>query len=269
MKKVLTTSILILAVLALGLIIFLNKSKENSNSRIDQIKESGKIVMGCNANYPPFEFHKNINGKDEITGFDILIAKEIAKDLGVELEISDMEFSSVLASLDTSVIDLAISGISKTPEREKSMDFSKIYYDPKNYLLVNKKDHGKYTSEDSVKNLTIGVQTATSQEDIAKNLGIKNIVSLPKTPDLIAQLDSGLIDGIIVEKCVGDNYELSNENLKVEDSFYFESELDGTAIGLNKNDKELLEAVNKTLDRLEKEGKLEDFYNEALELSVK
>lgn len=269
MKKIISISSIILAVLIIGLIIFFNKSKENSNSRIDEIKESGKIVMGCNANYPPFEFHKNINGKDEILGFDVFIGKEIAKDLGVELEISDMEFSSVLASLDTGVIDLAISGVSKTPEREKSMAFSKVYYEPKNYLLVNKKDLGKYTSENSLKDLTIGVQTATSQEDIGKNLQIKKLVSLPKTPDLVAQLDSGLIDGIIVEKCVGDNYELSNENLKIEDSFFFDADLDGTAIGLNKNDTELLEAVNKTLNRLEKEGKLDKYYDEALELSTK
>lgn len=269
MKKIISISSIILAVLIIGLIIFFNKSKENSNSRIDEIKESGKIVMGCNANYPPFEFHKNINGKDEILGFDVFIGKEIAKDLGVELEISDMEFSSVLASLDTGVIDLAISGVSKTPEREKSMAFSKVYYEPKNYLLVNKKDLGKYTSENSLKDLTIGVQTATSQEDIGKNLQIKKLVSLPKTPDLVAQLDVGLIDGIIVEKCVGDNYELSNKNLKIEDSFFFDADLDGTAIGLNKNDTELLEAVNKTLNRLEKEGKLDKYYDEALELSTK
>lgn len=268
MKKIISTSIIILVAIILAFTLFLNKSKDNSN-RLDEIQKSRKIVMGCNANYPPFEFHKNINGKDEIVGFDIFIAKEIAKDLGVKLEISDMEFSSVLASLDTGVIDLAISGISKTAEREKSMAFSKVYYEPKNYLLVNSKDFGKYKNEDDVKKLTIGVQTATEQEEIAKNLNIKNIVSLSKTPDLIAQLNKGLIDGIIVEKCVGDNYELSNKNLKLEDSFYFEANVDGTAIGLNKNDDELLKAVNKTLDRLKKEGKIDKYYNEALELSVK
>ena len=269
MKKILSISSLILLVLIFGLIIFFTKSRYNSDSKIDEIKKSGKIIMGCNANYPPFEFHKNINGKDEILGLDVFIGKEIAKDLGVELEISDMEFSSVLASLDTGVIDLAISGVSKTPEREKSMAFSEVYYEPKNYLLVNKENLGKYTSEDSVKNLTIGVQTATSQEDIGKNLGIKNLVSLAKTPDLIAQLDKGLIDGIIVEKCVGDNYELSNENLKLEDSFFFEADLEGTAIGLNKKDTELLDQVNKTLTRLEEEGKIEKYYKEALDLSIK
>ena len=68
---------------------------------------------------------------------------------------------------------------------------------------------------------------------------------------------------------MGDNYELSNKNLKLEDSFYFEANVDGTAIGLNKNDDELLKAVNKTLDRLKKEGKIDKYYNEALELSVK
>lgn len=269
MKKILSISSLILLVLIFGLVIFFTKSKDISNSRLDEIKKSGKIVMGCNANYPPFEFHKNINGKDEILGLDVFIGKEIAKDLGVELEISDMEFSSVLASLDTGVIDLAISGVSKTPEREKSMDFSDVYYEPKNYLLVNKENLGKYTKEDDVKDLTIGVQTATSQEDIGKNLGIKKLVSLPKTPDLIAQLDKGLIDGIIVEKCVGDNYELSNDNLKIEDSFYFDAELQGTAIGLNKNDTELLDQVNKTLKRLKVEGKLDEYYQEALDLSTK
>ncbi|MDU1177814.1 MAG: transporter substrate-binding domain-containing protein, partial [Peptoniphilus harei] len=142
MKKILSISSLILLVLIFGLVIFFTKSKDISNSRLDEIKKSGKIVMGCNANYPPFEFHKNIDGKDEILGLDVFIGKEIAKDLGVELEISDMEFSSVLASLDTGVIDLAISGVSKTPEREKSMAFSEVYYEPKNYLLVNKENLG-------------------------------------------------------------------------------------------------------------------------------
>ena len=269
MKKIVSISVILLAAIILTLAIFLNKSSGNSNDRLDAIKESGKIVIGCNAYYPPFEFHKNLDGKDEIMGSDIFIGEEIAKDLGVKLEISDMEFSSVLASLDTGIIDMALSGISKTTEREKSILFSKVYYDPKNYFLVNSKDLGKYKDENSIKDLTIGVQTATTQEEIAKKLNIKNIVSLPKTPDLIAQLDQALIDGIIVEKCVGDNYELSNKNLKMENSFYFEADTDGTAIGLAKDDKELLEAVNKTLDRLEKEGKLEEYYNKALELSAK
>lgn len=269
MKKIISVSVVILAALFLAVALILNKSKENATSRLDEIKQSGKIIMGCNANYPPFEFHKKIDGKDTIVGLDVSIGKEIAKDLGVELEISDMEFSSVLAGLDTGVVDLALSGVSKTPEREKSMAFSNVYYEPKNYLLVHANDLGKYKNEEDVKNLTIGVQTATIQEDIAKDLNIENIISLPKTPDLISQLNQGLIDGIIVEKCVGDNYERSNENLKVETGFYFDADVDGTAIGLNKDDKELVEAVNKTLDRLKKEGKIEKYYDEALDLSVK
>lgn len=268
MKKILTILGITTAAIFFILAIFINMSATKSNNKLDDIKKSGKIIMGCNANYPPFEFHKKINGEDKIVGFDILIGEEIAKDLEVELQITDMEFSSVLASLDTGIIDMALSGISKTKEREKSMDFSEVYYEPSNYLLVNYKDIGKYTSEKDIKNLTIGVQTSTTQEEIANNLNIKNIVSLPKTPDLIAQLNQGLIDGIIVEKCVGDNYEISNKNLKIEKSFTFESNIDGTAIGIDKDNEDLLKEINKTINRLKSEGKLEKFYNDSLKLSA-
>ena len=71
-----------------------SKNASTSNeavSSIEKIKDSGKIVLGTCADYPPYEFHKQIDGKDEIVGFDIDIAKEIAKDLGVKLEIKDMD----------------------------------------------------------------------------------------------------------------------------------------------------------------------------------
>ncbi len=280
MKKYLKYAGILLVVIIIGVFVYLkpenkdvssNKDKKEpvAENKLEEIKKSGKIIMGCNANYPPFEFHTKENGKDEINGFDIMIGKEIAKDLGVELEISDMEFSSVVTSCETGVIDIALSGVSKTAEREKSIDFSDIYYEPKNYLLVNKTDLGKYKSEDDIKNLSIGVQTATIQENVAKNLNIKNIVSLPKTPDLVMQLEQGLIDGIIVEEAVGKNYEYSNDKLAVETSFNFKSDAPGTAVGVKKGEKELLESINKTIKRLKDTKKLDEFFEESLKLSAK
>lgn len=280
MKKYLKYGLILLVVIIAGVFIYLNPKKDTDlqaenkkevkvENKLDEIKKSGKVIMGCNANYPPFEFHKNVNGKDEIDGFDIMIGKEIAKDLGVELEISDMEFSSVVTSVETGVIDMALSGVSKTPEREKTIDFSDIYYEPKNYLLVKKDDIDKYKSEDDIKDLSIGAQTATIQENIAKDLNIKNIVSLPKTPDLVMQLEKGLIDGIIVEEAVGKNYEYSNENLKVETSFDFESSDPGTAVGVKKGEKELVDSINKTIKRLKDSKKLDEYFEESLKLSAK
>lgn len=280
MKKYLKAGILLLGVIIIGVFLFLkpnsdenmaknSKKDEVVENKLDEIKKSGKIIMGCNANYPPFEFHKNVDGKDEIDGFDIMIGKEIAKDLGVELEISDMEFSSIITSCEMGVIDMALSGVSKTAEREKTIDFSDIYYEPKNYLLVKSENLNKFKSEEETKELSIGVQTATIQENIAKDLGIKNIVSLPKTPDLIVQLQQGIIDGIIVEEAVGKNYEYSNDDLKVETAFDFKIDGPGTAIGVKKGEKELVESINKTIKRLKDSGDLDKFFDESIKLSAK
>ncbi len=75
--------------------------------------------MATSADYPPYEFHKVVNGKDEIVGFDIEIAKEIAKQLGVELEIKDIKFDGLLAALQGGTVDMVISGMTPTEERKK------------------------------------------------------------------------------------------------------------------------------------------------------
>ncbi|WKL02385.1 transporter substrate-binding domain-containing protein [Paenibacillus amylolyticus] len=97
---------------------------------------SKKLVLGTSADFAPYEFHKVINGKDEIVGFDIEIAKEIAKDLGAELVIEDMGFDGLLPSLQSGRVDLVISGMTPTDERKKSIDFSDTYYKSKQVIMV-------------------------------------------------------------------------------------------------------------------------------------
>ena len=93
-----------------------------TGEKIKQIQAAGKIVLGTSADYPPYEFHETINGVDTIVGFDIEIAKVIAKELGVELEIKDMSFDGLLAALQSGTVDMVIAGMSATPERQKSVD---------------------------------------------------------------------------------------------------------------------------------------------------
>ena len=100
-----------------------------ASGKIDEIKAKGKIVLGTAADYPPYEFHKEIDGKDNIVGFDIEIAKAIAADLGVELEIKDMKFDGLLAALVAEDIDFIVAGMVATEERKQSVDFSISYYE--------------------------------------------------------------------------------------------------------------------------------------------
>lgn len=237
---------------------------ENSQT-LQKIKNSGQLIMGTNANYPPFEFHKVVDGEDKILGFDISIANEIADELGVELVIEDMDFSAVLQGVQSGIIDVGIAGINNTPERLEVMDFSDVYYESIYTVLVLDEDLGKYNTPEKMSEagITVGVQTATVQENIANEIENINIVSLAKTPDLVLQLKSGLIDAILTENTVADLYELENEELASDPDGDFEGE-SGASIAVKKGDQELLEVINKVINNLKEEGKIDQFYEEAL-----
>ena len=133
MKKLIKimTALLLLAGLftaAIPAVDAASSKKMTSSTVMKKIKKSGKLVVGMSADYPPLEFTKNVNGRNKYVGVDVELAKQIAKDLGVKLEIKNMDFDSLLVALETGKIDVIISGMTPTAERKKSIDFSKIYY---------------------------------------------------------------------------------------------------------------------------------------------
>ena len=97
--KGLKKSVLLMIVGALTLGVVGCSSSEEDKTQLEVIKEKGVLTMATRADYPPYEFHKEINGKDTIVGFDVMIAEEVAKNLGVELEIKDMKFDGLLGEL--------------------------------------------------------------------------------------------------------------------------------------------------------------------------
>ncbi len=262
LKSILTLSLVGVLTLTLGAC-----GKQKEVSSLDKIKKEGKLIVGTSADYPPYEFHKSIDGKDTIVGFEIAIAKEIAKDLGVELEIKDMDFDGVLASVPTGKIDLGVAGINPDPERRKSMDFSDIYYKAAQSIIVREEDKDKYSTIDSLTKKKISVQKGTIQEDIAKEQ-IKNgeIKSLGKVTDLILELKTGKADAILVETPVAKAYVEKNPGIVISAAEVKDDSEGGSAIGIKKGNTELADAVNKTLERLSKENLVEKFIIEANEL---
>jgi len=105
MKGLKKSIICVLAgVLSLGVVGCTSQKKEVS--KLQEIKDKGVLTIGTSADYPPYEFHKEIDGKDTIVGFDMMIAEEIAKDLGVKLEIKDMKFDGLLGALKSKNVDM-------------------------------------------------------------------------------------------------------------------------------------------------------------------
>ncbi|WIV11276.1 ABC transporter substrate-binding protein [Proteiniborus sp. MB09-C3] len=273
MIKGLKNIVVVALILALITITFTGCGKDSGNGKagktgtsLDKIKASGKIVLGTSPDYPPYEFHKEVNGKDTIVGFDIAIAEEIAKDLGVELEIKSMEFGGLLADLKTDKVDFVMAGMTPDAERVKEVDFSTIYYNAEHGLVVNKKDIDKYKEISDLKGKIIGVQKGAIQEDIAKEqIESPQIKALGKVSNLMLELKTGKVDAVVVEQPVASAYVKGNDELYMTD-IVFKDEEGGSAVAVKKGNKELLESINKTIERLMKENKIEEFVINANEI---
>lgn len=227
-------------------------------------KAKGKIVLGTSADYPPYEFHKSIDGKDTIVGFDIDIANAVAKDLGVTLEIKDMKFDGLLAALDTGNIDFVVAGMSPTEDRKKNVDFSKIYYTAQQGVVVRAEDKDKFKTMEDLKGLKIGVQKGAIQEKIAQEqIPNAQLKALGKISDIVAELKTKRVDAIVVELPVASNYVNKNKDLAVSAATP-KDDTGGSAIAFKKGtDAKVLEQVNKTLDKLIADKKIDEFVSKA------
>lgn len=243
-------------------------------SMMDKIKADGKIILGTSADYPPYEFHALIDGKDTIVGFDISIAQEIAKDLGVQLEIKDMNFDGLLAALVSGNVDFVISGMTPTEERKQNVDFSDIYYEAVHGAVIRKADADKYAlSPDSLKDAMIGAQKGAIQVGIAKEQ-IKGVTGadldnnhtqikeLGTLPDLIMEVKNNKIEAVVAELPVAKAYVAANPDLMLAE-YTFQDTEGGSAIAIKKGNTELVDAINATITRLIAEDKITQFVGEA------
>lgn len=263
MKKILMSMMMVLLV---GLLSVGCASSGDDQSQLEKIKEAGKIVVGTSADYPPYEFHKEINGVDTIVGFDIKLAEKIADDLGVELEIVDMSFDGLLAALTGKKIDFIAAGMNPTDERKNAVDFSTIYYDTSQTMLVLSENADKLTSVEDFKGLKVGVQKGTLQETIFDEqfTGAEK-VAIAKIPNLVMELQSGKIDGIILAEVVADSYDEANEKIAV-NQMDLGSE-GGVSIAINKDQEDLLNAINTTIDQVLGDGTLDQYIIDAITLA--
>lgn len=253
-------------VLMMVVLVFTVGCQSEVMSKFDGVKDKGILVLGTSADYPPYEFHKEIDGADTIVGFDIEIAKAIALDMGVELEIVDMKFEGLLPALEAGKIDLIVAGMTPTDERKKNVDFSNIYYDSKQTILIKKADGSTMTTMASFTDKTIGVQKGTIQEGLAFEKFVDSKVqSIGKIPDLILALKTGKVDAVILAETVALSYSNSNDDI-ILNGMDLGSE-GGSAIAVSKGSGNYLESINTIINKLIEEGKIDEFITEATILS--
>lgn len=244
-------------------------SSDKKDTSVSDIKDKGTMVVALNPEFAPFEFKTLVNGKDTIVGADIKIAEAIGEELGVKVKFSSMSFNNVLASLQSGKADIAISGISATPERKKAYNFSEPYYESENVVLIKKTDLDKYTKTTSLDGLSVGTQKGTIQETVAsEQLKGAKVVALTQNGEMINELKNGQIQAVVLEKPIAEGYVANNDDLTISNITLKNDDADAYAVALPKDDDKLTKKVNKVINELKDSGKIDQFVQDAYALST-
>jgi len=213
---------------------------------IDQIKERGYLIVGTEATFPPFEYY---NENNEIVGFDIDIAKQIANALGVKLKVIDTAFDGLIPSLLTKKLDIVIAGMTITEERAKVVAFSDPYFTAGQVVVVRKNSEPIRTLEE-LKGKIVAVQLGTTGDLVVSDLkGVKEVRRFAKFTDAFLELRNRRVDAVVLDSAVAKAYVMSNPDLEIT-SDVLSSEQYGIAV--RKEDKDLLQFVNKVLADMKK-----------------
>ncbi len=210
---------------------------------------SNALVVGTNAAFPPFEYVGDDGNPD---GFDVALIKAIGDKIGMDVQIQDMEFDSLVTSIG-SKIDVAIAGMTVTDERKKMVDFSDSYYEAVQNVLVPQ--GSTIASADDLKGLKIGVQLGTTGEFIADEIEGASISAYNKAVDAVNDLINGRVDCVIVDKNPAEVFVAQySDKLTVLEGSQFGFEAEHYAIALPKGNTELAGKINSALKELKEDG---------------
>lgn len=220
-------------------------------------KDDGKLIMATNATFPPYEYKDG----DKIVGIDAEVAEKIAEKLGKELVIEDVEFGSIIAGVQTGKYDMGMAGMTVTPEREKSVNFTKSYAKGVQAVIVT--EDSPIKSLDDLKgdgSMKFGVQQDTTGDiyasDTAENggYGEENVIRFKAATDTVQALKSGKVDAVIIDNEPAKSFVASTSGLKILDGAWVDEDY---AVCVAKENTELLNQVNKALDELKADGTLQ------------
>ena len=247
MKKVFLLLLIIFVVSGCGS----EQDSKNSNSP----KYERKLVVGIDDEYAPMGFR---NEKGELIGFDIDLAKEAAKRMGVQFEFLPIDWNNKENELDSGRIDLIWNGLDITPERQERILYSKPYMDNRQILLVKKGNDQGIRSEADLAGKIVGTQDGSNSADyIYKNEQLKNSFKEFKTyrnfRDAFNDLESGAVDVLIVDELAG-RFEMSKVPSKFDPIEATIGPVTEIGIGFRKGDTELRDKVQSAFDSMIRDG---------------
>lgn len=226
-----------------------SSSSNTSNSGTVSTVTSGKLTMATNAEFPPYEYYEG----EKVVGIDAEVAELIAEKLGLELEIADVSFDSIIPGVQTGKYDLGMAGMTVDETRKKSVNFSDPYATGIQSVIV--KEDGDIKSLDDINGKKIGVQTTTTGDLYATDdYGEDNVSRYDNGAAAVQALIAGKVDCVIIDNEPAKSYVAANKGLKVLDTEYT---VEDYAICFAKDNDQLQTEVNKALNELKDDGSIQ------------
>lgn len=233
-------------------------SDDTQQSETAENTEGGVLRMGTNATFPPYEY---MDENNEVAGIDAEIAAAIADKLGMELEITDMAFESLIPALQAGTIDIVLAGMTVDPERAEQVNFTDTYATGVQVVIVpENSDIAPVENEEGAMEVdltgkTIGVQTGTTGDlYCTDDYGQEFVKQFDNGPLAVAALMNGQIDCVVIDNEPAKNYVAANEGLKILDTAFANEDY---AAAIAKDNTELFEQVNTAIQELKADGTIQ------------
>ena len=214
------------------------------------------LKVGTEPTFAPFEFQKE--GSKEFDGFDMDLIRAIGKQLNLKVEILNMGFDALIPAINAGNIDLAIAGMSITPDRQKAVDMSDPYY-VSGLVVVVGKDNAAVKSVNDLGNKGIAVQIGTTGAERAAKVPGAKVKNFNTNAEVFLELKNKGVDAVIIDKPVAEYFLATGGGKDFAKIVGDTMEAESYGISLKKNSP-LTKEINKALLDLKKNGEYDKLY---------
>ena len=210
--------------------------------------EEKTLKVATNVAFPPYEYYED----EKVVGIDVDIMQAICDKLGYKMELSDMEFGSIITAVASGKIDVGFGAITITEERAKSVNFTTSYSTGIQSIIVKEDSPITGVEDLEAKGIKIGVQQDTTGDIYATDqFGEDHMARFNKGADAVQALITGKVNCVIIDNSPAETFVAQNKGLKILPTAYAE---EAYGFELNKNATELYEEFNGALEELLKDG---------------
>lgn len=264
MKKLM--SVLLIAMFSIATVVASGAKEEVGDTSLDKVMDKGVFVLGLDDSFPPMGYRDENN---EIVGYDIDLAKEVTKRMGVELKLQPIDWGSKEQELATGNIDCIWNGFTKTPEREKVVLFTKPYLKNEQILVV--KTNSPFNSLEDLFGKTVGLQGGSTASDALNSSpefkdSLKDVIEFSENLTALMDLEIGGVDAVLLDLFVAnDNIKRSGKDFRILDGSLSEEEY---SIGFRKNDFALRDKVDAVLLEMAEDGTIAEISTKWFEADI-